>query len=277
MQISDTPKPIAPEIRAKLECYRTQLLSDGFQEPTRHESTNWHWYFYRPDTALTAAAVNLQAMDGYMELTYGYGSTAFTRMAGCENALLWYGLSNDDITLREKFLICDEADEQIAADRVAAFLDRYRCTEKDALLALAKEKRKAWIGQFAARLKPLGFKKTGNTWTKPLEDNYELSFYLQKSSYADEYYFNVGIGPRDNDTWMCCLNTRLGSGTFDWQSLTPAETEFFLDKTILPPLHKLLSTPFATLGRDPWLWERCHCDHSKCPTCWVQKNAREAR
>lgn len=271
MQISDTPKPIAPDLRARLDAFRTRLLSAGFLEPIQHQSSNWHWYFFRPDTELTAAAVNLQAMDGYLEVTYGYGSTAFTRMAGDENALLFYGLSNDDITLREKFLICDEADEQTAASLIATFLEKYHGTEKDALLLLAKNKRKAWISQFAVRLKPLGFRKKGNTWTKPLEGNYDLSFNLQKSSYADEYYFNVAICPRDSDAWMCCLNTRLGSGTFDWQSLTPEETEAFLDKTILPPLRRLIDTPFAALGWDPWLWERCHCDHSLCPVCWVAK------
>lgn len=212
-----------------------------------------------------------------MELTYGYASTAFTRLTGCENALLWYGLSDDNITLREKFLICGEADEQTAADQIVACLAQYRGTEKDALLLLVKEKRKAWIQQFAARLKPLGFKKKGNTWRKPLEGNYELEFYLQKSSYADEYYFNVYIQPIGCTSHMRCYFNRLGSGTFDWQSLTPEETEAFLDKTILPPLQRLMETPFPVLGHDPIIWKGCNCDHFRCPTCWVQKNVWEAK
>jgi len=277
MQIAENPKPIPDDIRARLEHYRARLLDAGFLEPTRHSSSSWHWYFYRPETELTALAVNLRGQDGWIEITYGCGSTAFTRMSGCENALLQYGLSDDDITLREKFLICDEADEQTAADRIAAFLRQYRGTEKDTLLTLAKEKRKAWIGQFAARLKPLGFRKKATTWTKPLEGSFELEFYLQKSSFADEYYFNVRIQPKGSTSYMRCLNTRLGSDTFDWQSLTPEETEFFLDHTILPPLRKLMDTPFEVLGRDPWVWERCSCDHSLCPACWVMKNFRETK
>ena len=277
MQISENPKPISPELRARLEVFRTALLDAGFLEPTRRESSEWHWYFYRPDTTLTAAAVNLRGRDGYLELTYGYGSTAFTRLTGCENTLVWYGLSDDDITLREKFLICEDADEQTAAELIAAYLAQYRGTEKDALLLLVKEKRKAWIGQFAARLKPLGFKKKANTWRKPLEGSFELAFYLQKSSYADEYYFNVCIQPIGCTSHMRCYYTRLGSGTFDWQSLTPAETETFLDKTILPPLHKLLATPFPVLGNNPAIWKGCICDHSLCPACWVRKNVWEAK
>ena len=277
MQIAENPKPIAPEILAKLESYRTGLLSAGFCEPTKHKSTCWHWYFFRPDTELTAFAVNLRGCDGYVELTYGYASTAFTRMAGDENALIHYGLNDDNITLREKFLICSESDEQIASDKISAICAQYRGTEKDALLLLSKEKRRAWIQQFAARLKPLGFRKKANTWTKALEDNFVLIFQLQKSSYGDEYYFNVTIKPRESDSHMHCLHNRLGTGTFDWQALTPEETEFFLDKTILPPLRKLIDTPFTILGQDPELWKRCNCNHFLCPHCWVAKNVWEAK
>ena len=142
MQISENPKPIPADIREKLENYRTQLLSAGFFEPTRHHSADWHWYFYRPDTDLTAFAVNLRGRDGWLEVTYGLASTAFTRMAGDENALAFYGLSDPDITLRENFLVCDDSDAETLAAQIAGFFSRYRGTEKDALLDLAKEKRK---------------------------------------------------------------------------------------------------------------------------------------
>ena len=186
MQISENPKPIPADVREKLESFRTRLLAAGFLEPTRHHSSDWHWYFYRPDTDLTAFAVNLRGKDGWLEVTYGLASTAFTRMAGDENALGWYGLSDPDITLRENFLVCDDSDAETLAAQIAAFFSRYRGTEKDALLDLAREKRKAYIAQFAAALKPLGFKKKATTWTRPL-DSFELVFNLQKSAYADEY------------------------------------------------------------------------------------------
>lgn len=276
MQIAENPKPISEEIHSKLEAWRTRLLSAGFLEPSKHKSTCWHWYFYRPDTELTAFAVNLQGKDGWIEITYGYASTAFTRMAGDENALAFYGLSNTDITLRETFLICEEAEEAIASAHVSALQAKYRGTEKDALLAIAKEKRTSFIAQIASRLKPLGFRKKANTWTRAL-DPFELVFNLQKSGYADEYYFNILFQPKDSRTHQRCYYTRISPGTMDWQALSPAEMDFFLDRTLVPALQKFLETPLPELGRDPIIWKGCTCDRKHCPACWVKKNLWEAK
>jgi hypothetical protein len=275
MQISENPKPIPADVREKLENYRTQLLSAGFLEPTRHHSADWHWYFHRPDTDLTAFAVNLHGKDGWLEVTYGLASTAFTRMAGDENALNWYGLSDPDITLRENFLVCDDSDAETLAAQIAAFFSRYRGTKKDALLDLAREKRKAYIAQFAA-LKPLGFKKKATTWTRPL-DSFELIFNLQKSAYADEYYYNIRFQPVGSRDYRRCHESRISPGTLDWQALTARELDFFLTRTLLPTLQKFLETPLPELGRDPKIWKCCHCDHLLCPRCWVEKNVWEAK
>lgn len=276
MQISENPKPIPDDIREKLENYRTQLLSAGFLEPTRHHSADWHWYFHRPDTELTAFAVNLWGKDGYIEVTYGLASTAFTRMAGDENALNWYGLSDTDITLRENFLVCDDSDAETLSAQIAGLFSRYRGTEKDALLDLAREKRKAYIAQFAAALKPLGFKKKATTWTRPL-DSFELIFNLQKSAYADEYYYNIRFQPAGSRDYRRCHESRISPGTLDWQALTAQELDFFLKRTLLPTLQKFLETPLPELGRDPKIWKCCHCDHRLCPRCWVEKNVWEAK
>ena len=276
MQISENPKPIPDDIREKLENYRTQLLAAGFLEPTRHHSADWRWYFHRPDTDLTAFAVNLWGKDGYIEITYGLASTAFTRMAGDENALNWYGLSDTNITLRENFLVCDDADAETLATQIAAFFSRYRGTEKDALLDLAREKRKAYIAQFAAALKPLGFKKKATTWTRPL-DSFELIFNLQKSAYADEYYYNIRFQPAGSRDYRRCHESRITPGPLDWQALTARELDFFLNRTLLPTLQKFLETPLSELGRDPKIWKCCHCDHFLCPRCWVEKNVWEAK
>ena len=276
MQISENPKPIPDDIREKLENYRTLLLAAGFFEPTRHHSADWHWYFHRPDTDLTAFAVNLRGKDGWLEVTYGLASTAFTRMAGDENALAFYGLSDTDITLRENFLVCDDSDAETLAAQIAGFFSRYRGTEKDALLDLAREKRKAYIAQFAAALKPLGFKKKATTWTRPL-DSFELIFNLQKSAYADEYYYNIRFQPAGSRDYRRCHESRISPGTMDWQALTAQELDFFLKRTLLPTLQKFLETPLPELGRDPKIWKCCHCDHSLCPRCWVEKNVWEAK
>ena len=63
----------------------------------------------------------------------------------------------------------------------------------------------------------------------------------------------------------------------DWQALTAQELDFFLKRTLLPTLQKFLETPLPELGRDPKIWKCCHCDHSLCPRCWVEKNVWEAK
>lgn len=50
MQTAENPKPISDEIRTKMEQYRSMLLAAGMLEPTKRESSVWHWLFYRPAT-----------------------------------------------------------------------------------------------------------------------------------------------------------------------------------------------------------------------------------
>lgn len=152
-------KPLPSDIQAKMEQYRKELLAFDMNEPSKRQSSSWHWYFYKPMTDLTAFIVNLQGNDFYVEVTYGYASTAFTRMAGDENALVEWGVSDEDITIRGKVNICDEADETIARSKMVEMYTVYRHTQKDALLLFAKEKRKTFIQQIHEKLKPLGFKK----------------------------------------------------------------------------------------------------------------------
>lgn len=194
MQIEVDSKPLANEIRTKMEQYRSKLLESGIQEPSKRKSSVWHWYFFKPVTTLTAFIVNLKGKDQYIEVTYGYASTAFTRFTGCENYLVESGVSDEEITIREKIVIFDEADEVTARNQITQMYEKFLKTEKDDLLIEAKEKRKAFIQQIAEKLKPMGFKKKANTWTHTLEGEYYLMFNAQKSSFSDEYYFNIYIG-----------------------------------------------------------------------------------
>jgi len=196
MQIAVDSKPLSSEIRTKMEKYRADLLVSGMLEPSKRESSVWHWFFYKPTTELTAFIVNLTGTDHYIEVVYGYASTAFTRFAGCENCLIESGVRDEEITIREKIVICDEADEGTARNQITKMYERYLQTPKDELLIEAKAKRKAFIQQIAVKLKPMGFRKNANTWTRALEGDYYVTFNAQKSAFSDEYYFNVYIGKK---------------------------------------------------------------------------------
>ncbi len=99
MQVEENVKPLSDEMGEKMEQYRQQLLNFEMLEPTKRESSDWHWFFYKPITALTAFIVNLRRNEYYIEVVYGYASTAFTRMAGDENAvfLVWLPLQSPEV------------------------------------------------------------------------------------------------------------------------------------------------------------------------------------
>lgn len=284
MQISDTPKPLAASAVESLMRYREMLLAAGFQEPVKRQSSTWHWLFFRPLTELTAFIVNLHGYDDHVDVVYGCASTAFTRMANDGDALISLGVSDDEITIREGLTIHDAAEEAAAAQAIRQMYGQFAAVEKDALLALAKEKRKAFIQRFVVPLKPLGFKKKGNYWIKPMPEGYELTFYLQKSSYSDKYYFNVWLRRPEMPVYGCCYDERLSlpdecdeNYGMDWQLTAPDVIEAFLEGSLLPRLTWLMNTPYATLGADPALWQHCNCQRTHCDGCWVQKNLWEAR
>lgn len=280
MQISENPKPLSDDMRAKMEHYREQLLNAGMAEPTRWKSSSWHWLFYKPTTSLTAFVVNLRGGDYDIEVVYGYASTAFTRMAGDENALIEGGVRDEDITIREKVLICDKSDEEIAKEQIQELYAKYLLTEKDDLLNFAKAKRKEFIQQIAVKLKPLGFKKKSNTWTRALESDYYVMFNAQKSAFSDEYYFNVCIGKNGTNIYGDCYYTRVaptGMCPMDWQALSKDEFEFFLNRTVVPALEQIIHTPLQELGKQAFVWSCCSCNRQKCEQCWVEKNLWEAK
>lgn len=280
MQVSENSKPLSGEIREKMEHYRQQLLNSEMLEPTKRKSSDWHWLFYKPVTALTAFIVNLHGNEYSIEVVYGFTSTAFTRMAGDENALIELGVADEDSTIREKIIICDETDEKTAQAQIKEMYRKYLKTGKDELLACAKAKRKEFIQQIAGILKPLGFKKKANTWIRALESDYYVMFNAQKSAFSDTYYFNICIGKSGNNDYSECYSTRVapdGMSPMDWQVFSKEEFELFLLHTIVPALNQIIQTPLQELGKLPSFWSGCHCNHQKCNQCWMEKNLWEAR
>jgi len=152
--------------------------------------------------------------------------------------------------------------------------ERYLQTSKDELLLEAKVKRKAFIQQIADKLKPMGFRKKANTWTRSLEGDYSLIFNAQKSAFSDEYYFNVYIERNGSDIYGACYDKRVFPGDMrpvDWQTLKKDEFGSFLNHTVVPALEQIILTPLRELGKFPSVWSCCSCDRKKCGKCWVEK------
>lgn len=273
--MADHAKSVSRQILMRMEKYRQQLLAAGMQEPTKRSFSEERMFFWKPATQWTAFIVNATGTERGIKIIYGYASTAFTRMAGDEMALVQWGVSDEDITIREAAFVDNEDDESNARTQIARMYERFRLTEKDELLKEAKAKRNAFIHQIAVKLKPMGFRKKANSWTKSLEDEYYLMFNAQKSAFSDEYYFNIYIGKTGTDAYGDCWHTRVFPGEtslVDWQTIGGNEFELFLNQTVVPVLDQIIRTPLRELGRLPSVWSCCPCSRQKCERCWVEKN-----
>ena len=273
-------KSLPNDIYVKMEKYRAELLAFDMSEPTKRQSSSLHWYFYKPMSDLTAFIVNLKGKELILEITYGYASTAFTRMAGNKDELVECGVSDEDITIRDKVIIREETDEALARNKIAEMYIAYLHTQYDDLLLLAKEKRRSFIQQIHTRLKPLGFRKKATTWIRALTDTYYLMFNAQKSTFSDEYYFNLYIGKNGTNDYGDCYHTRIAPFDklpMDWQTLDKEEFAFFLEKTVEPELEKIISTSLTELGKIASYWVGCHCNRQKCENCWMSKNLWESK
>lgn len=226
---------------AKMEIYREQLLQFGMLEPKNCNKKLMHWLFYKPIKQYTAFVVNLTSTKEGVSVVYGYSSTAFTKFVNCENSLIDSGVSDGEISLREKVIIANDDDEQFAAKQIGDMYAKYLNLEKDELLAVVKSKRNEFIKKFSVALKPLGFKKNGNIWKKSVSDNRSIEFHLQKSLYSDSYYFNINVlidGKYDLDSQSRITVDK--KYQLDWQCATEDEIESLVN-TLVEKLQILLS------------------------------------
>lgn len=263
----------------QLAAYKQQLLHAGFQEAALGQSTTLG-LFYKPCTEQTAFVVDLLGTAHWVEVVYGVASTAFTRLKGNEDSLAKMGISSTDINLREKLLITSWEDEPAAWETIANFFQTYLHLEKEELLALVQKKRKAFLQQITQALKPLGFRKQGNLWAADFTPEYNLQWHAQKSDFSDQYYFNLRIRKKGTQQHLSCFYTRLYPGglcPLDWQAMPPEVFQHFLDSVVRPVLAQLLHTPLQKLGKQPDLWEGCHCQRDACLSCWVERNFWQAQ
>ena len=261
-------------MQERMKQYRETLLKSGFFEPIYQKKRDRCWLFYKPETNLTVFVVNLNGVDDRVEVIYGYASTAFTLIRGDEESLIKWGVSNTDINLREKAVIRNDVDEEGAMASIQKLYNKYRQIEKDELLEITKRKRKKFIDMIAVRLKKLGLKKKATTWKKSLEDEFYLMFEVQKSSFSDEYYFNVYIGKEHTDFSGDCHYSRVYPANqcpLDWQIISESGIMKFLENEVVPLLVHVMNTPLYELGNEEYFSGHCECDRKQCNCCWIQK------
>ena len=236
-------------------------------------------HFYRPATALTAFGLILSGSETNIEIVYGFGSTAFTKMNASERALIELGLDKDGLNIRQYAHIRPGEDPRHVDAAIRRMYATYHALKKDALLDAAKQKRLAFIRRFAVNLKPLGFKKKGNIWTRSLAPDHLLQFHLSKRMYSDTYDMPVSILRTVNERERICIGSHINLPTIpiDWQQLTDDETDAILKQIVIPHLLDIIETPLIELGDRPDIWRHCPCSRTICTDCWIKKNLWEAK
>ena len=286
---------LTDDIKAKTREFKRVLLEHGFMEAEFYvEDRLWKWKYYKETAPDVAFIVNLEPYDDYLEIYYGYASTAFTKMAGCADTLRKYGVDSDGINVRKKAKYVFGDSENPLQEDIKAFHDEHFHLSKEEILNLQKAKAKEFINKINLILKPLGFKKKGNAWTISLINNYVLSFYASKERYCDTYRFSYSINNLENKNPInCCLHIDIGyeykSQRYDynWQCYSDAELDAFLDfikEEILSPimaanlseLKKLISelnsiyAPrlFMPTNREVRYYGNFTCNSTQCADCY---------
>lgn len=261
---------VSLEIKTKTRNFKDELLKNGFSEASYYvESRLWKWKYFKQTSKDVAFIVNLEAYHDYIEIYYGYTSTAFTKMAGCKDVLINQGVDSCDINVRQmiKYKINDA--ESNIYNKIKEFYLEYLNLSKEEIVSIKKEKQKEFFSKINIRLKSFGFKKKNNTWTKELEQNICLEICAQKSQYSDEYYFNISLYNIDVK-FSTCFETRLtlnDKQIFNWQVLSEEELDEILDLLINKYLLFIINTPlnqFGEVENDDFILK---CNKKVCDKC----------
>ena len=205
-----------------MEKYVSKLLTHGFCRAKENPNR-----FYKFTGDYIAFIVNLKEGEFYPSVFYGYA--LIWRNEEILESFLREGDDGSFCKLRGEADLSCEAEETEAREKIVAFYEKYKNAVREEIIAAAKERNKEFIGIIAKALKPLGFKKTGTKWHYELNDRLKLWFEAQKSQFADEYYFNVIISPKD-DFYKYLHYERVYGNALDWQLISREEEEkFFLD------------------------------------------------
>ena len=286
---------LGQDIKDKTRYFRKLLLNNGFLEATKYiESRLWKWKYYKITSEDVAFIVDLETYPDYIEIYYGYTSTAFTKMSGSHNVLKEYGVDRDDIKIRNKVVYTYGEDEKNSWDKIKAFYDYYFNLSKIDILSLSKDRKKEFVNKINSKLKPLGFKKKGDVWSISLNDSYVLSFYASKSSFTDTFSFYYRINNVENKSQIfCCHENDIAYEyknqllTYNWQCYNSLEFNNFFDfiiKDILLPIINVdrlkfknmlvelnnVNKPILFISTNEKIrsYGNVNCEESKCINCY---------
>lgn len=127
---------VKSEIKTKTRYFRDILLENGFSEAEKFvDSRLWKWKYYKQTFEEVAFILNLEAYEDYIEIYYGYASTSFIKMSGCENTLKELGVDSVDINVRNMIRYKMDNGEELMQNKIKEFYLKYLNFSKDEILS----------------------------------------------------------------------------------------------------------------------------------------------
>lgn len=282
----------AEHILSSVETYRKKLLAAGFFEASNPLFITGKNHFCKELSDKIAFVVNMKDNPSEFGIVYGIKSTAIYWNEREKAFFYENGVYDDDCTLRFYVKIDSQETELRAAEQIKALYEQALTLTKDSLLTISKDNRKAFIGKITDTMKPLGYRKKGNTWYKKLNNDVVLQLWADKNPYADLYWFEVDIYCKRSTRGLWCYSKRIKTAKedrFDWKNSNTAECVFDWqlqsDELLRNILHRIIheyllpmeQTDLVQLGKQDDIQANCICPRDCCETCWIEKNLWEAK
>ncbi len=244
----------------------SQLIKNGFKRGIYYQER-----FYKYLTNQTAFVINIRDHGKFVNIVYGITTVSLNQ----ELREHFEKFIQDDynITLRNitSFATIDE--ENKISNDINDFYSKYHLLNKEELLDVSKEKRKEFINCFKTLLKPYGLKKKSNKWSKDLDENLTLNFYLNKSIYSDVYYLDLWINVQDKPNRLCYSKRYAYNNnyTINWQFLNLNEFMQYLKKTLIEDIDLIINSKIDDLHLKDETFENTFCEKNICDNCKFNK------
>lgn len=244
----------------------SKLIDNGFTQSSIYQD---RFYKYLPNQ--TAFIINVRDHGKFISIVYGINTVSLDKEL--RNHFENFSESDDNITLRKNISFSNLEEEILVNNIIKEFYYKYEILNKEQLLTVSKEKRKEFIDCFKTLLKPYGLKKKSNKWSKDLDENLTLNFYLNKSIYSDVYYLDLWINVQDKPNRLCYSKRYLYYNNYaiNWQFLNLNEFMQYLKKTLIEDIDLIINSKIDDLHLKDETFENTFCEKNICDNCKFNK------
>lgn len=244
----------------------SKLIDNGFTQSSIYQDR-----FYKYLTNQTAFIINVRDHGKFISIVYGINTVSLDKEL--RNHFENFSEDDDNITLRKNISFSNLEEEILVNNIIKEFYYKYETLNKEQLLTVSKEKRKEFIDCFKTLLKPYGLKKKSNKWSKDLNENLTLNFYLNKSIYSDVYYLDLWINVQDKPNRLCYSKrySYYNNYTINWQFLNLNEFMQYLKKTLIEDIDLIINSKIDDLHLKDETFENTFCEKNICDNCKFNK------